>query len=53
MVFPSHVFLFYFLPVALGLYYLCPARWRGLLLIGLSYLCYGWANPWFVLLLVF
>jgi len=53
MVFSSHVFLFYFLPAALGLYYLCPARWRGLLLIGLSYLCYGWANPWFVLLLVF
>jgi len=53
MVFSSHAFLFYFLPAALGLYYLCPARWRGLLLIGLSYLCYGWANPWFVLLLVF
>ena len=53
MVFSSHVFIFYFLPIALGLYYACPTRWRSLLLTLLSYVFYGWANPWFVFLMLF
>ena len=53
MVFSSHLFLFYFLPSALLLYYLTPRRGKHLLLTGLSYLFYGWANPAFVLLLAF
>lgn len=52
MVFSSHLFLFYFLPIALGLYYLTPARARHLLLTVLSYGFYGWANPVFCLLLL-
>ena len=52
MVFSSHLFLFYFLPLALGLYYLAPARARHLLLTVLSYGFYGWANPLFSLLLL-
>lgn len=52
MVFSSHLFLFYFLPLALGLYYLAPARARHLLLTVLSYGFYGWANPLFGLLLL-
>ena len=51
MVFSSHVFLFYFLPAALLLYYACPRRGRHLVLTLLSYLFYGWANPLFVVLL--
>jgi alginate O-acetyltransferase complex protein AlgI len=51
MVFSSHLFLFYFLPIALALYYTCPKRWRSLLLTVLSYVFYGWANPWFVFLM--
>lgn len=52
MVFSSHVFIFHFLPTALGLYYLCPPRGRALLLTLLSYVFYGWANPWFVFLML-
>ena len=52
MVFTSQLFLFYFLPLALGLYYLAPRRVRHLLLTLLSYLFYGWANPLFVVLMM-
>ena len=52
MVFSSQLFLFYFLPLALGMYYLAPARARHLLLTVLSYGFYGWANPLFCLLLL-
>ncbi len=51
MVFSSYLFLFYFLPVALGLYYAGPRRAQHLLLTALSYVFYGWANPLFVPLL--
>ena len=51
MVFSSHLFLFYFLPVALGVYYVLPRRWRHLGLTILSYIFYGWANPLFVVLM--
>ncbi len=53
MVFSSHLFLFYFLPLSLGLYYLMPGRGRNLLLTLLSYLFYGWSNPMFTLLMLF
>jgi alginate O-acetyltransferase complex protein AlgI len=45
MVFTSHVFLFYFLPLVLGLYYLAPFRARTALIAVSSYVFYGWANP--------
>ena len=45
MVFSSHLFLFYFLPVALVLYYASPRRLKHLMLTVLSYVFYGWANP--------
>ncbi|MBJ6801028.1 MBOAT family O-acyltransferase [Geomonas propionica] len=51
MLFSSYIFLFVFLPAALLLYYLTPARGRNLALTGLSYFFYGWANPYFTLLL--
>ena len=52
MVFSSHIFLFYFLPLALALYYLSPRRGRHLLLTLISYFFYGWANPLFVVLML-
>jgi alginate O-acetyltransferase complex protein AlgI len=52
MVFSSYLFLFYFLPVALLLYYSVPRRAKHLLLTLVSYLFYGWANPLFVFLLL-
>ena len=52
MVFSSHAFLFYFLPLTLALYYAAPRRGRHAVLAVLSYAFYGWANPLFVLLLL-
>lgn len=51
MVFSSHIFLYYFLPIALAVYYLCwkaPKIVRNGLLALLGYIFYGWANPKFV-----
>lgn len=57
MVFSSHIFLFYFLPLVLLLYYMLPFRWRGLYLRNTfltiaSYVFYGWKEPWFVVLVM-
>ena len=51
MVFSSHLFLFYFLPLVLLLYYLSPRRGKHLLLTLVSYVFYGWANPLFMVLM--
>tara|TARA_B100000029_G_scaffold380619_1_gene375649 strand:- start:809 stop:2251 length:1443 start_codon:yes stop_codon:yes gene_type:complete len=53
VVFSSHLFVFYFLPLAWLLYCAAPPRGRHLLLTLLSYLFYGWANPLFVVLMAF
>ncbi|MBA3684295.1 MAG: MBOAT family protein [Planctomycetes bacterium] len=52
MVFSSHLFLFYFLPLVLALYYGAPRSWRMFILTLLSYGFYGWTNPWFIVLLM-
>ena len=41
MVFSSYLFLFYFLPAVLLLYYAAPRRAQHLVLTTLSYLFYG------------
>src|SRR5258706_1075445 len=51
MVFTTHLFVFYFLPAVLLLYYLLPFRWRTGLLALCSYAFYGWANPWWAVLM--
>jgi alginate O-acetyltransferase complex protein AlgI len=51
MVFSSHIFLFYFLPLSLLAYYLMPRRGKNLVMTGLSYIFYGWSNPLFTLLM--
>jgi alginate O-acetyltransferase complex protein AlgI len=53
MVFSSYLFLFYFLPVALLLYYAVPRRAQHLILTLVSFIFYGWANPLFSFLLLF
>ncbi|MEM7587191.1 MAG: MBOAT family O-acyltransferase, partial [Acidobacteriota bacterium] len=53
MVFSSHLFCFYFLPLALAFYYALPRKLRHLGLVILSYVFYGWANPAFVFLMLF
>ncbi len=52
MVFSSHIFVFYFLPLCLALYYLLPNRTRNLFLTIASYCFYGWWKPWFVTLMM-
>jgi len=52
MVFTSHIFVFYFLPICLLIYYALPNRWRNLFLTFASYLFYGWWKPWFVTLMM-
>lgn len=51
MVFSSHIFVYYFLPIALLVYYLLPRKVKHFGLTSLSYLFYGWAHPPFVLLM--
>ena len=52
MVFSSHLFMFYFLPLALVVYYALPRRGKHLALTVLSYGFYGWANPLFMVLML-
>jgi alginate O-acetyltransferase complex protein AlgI len=53
MVFTTHIFVFYFLPVFLLVYFNLPFRWRNLWITGASYVFYGWWQPWFVCLMMF
>jgi len=53
MVFSSHLFMFYFLPLVLLIYYAMPRRGKHVILTLLSYIFYGWANPYFVFLMFF
>ena len=52
MVFSSFLFLLYFLPIALLLYYAVPRRVKHLILTSVSYVFYGWSNPLFSFLLL-
>ena len=52
MVFTTHLFLFYFLPLVLLLYYAYPGpRYRTGLLTVLSYGFYAWSNPPWILIM--
>ena len=64
MVFTEEVFLFYFLPLILAIYYLIPYDkntesgrsrfWmRNLFLTIMGYVFYSWFEPWFVIPMVF
>jgi alginate O-acetyltransferase complex protein AlgI len=53
MVFTTQVFVFYFLPLFLLVYYNLPYRWRNLWLTAASYVFYGWWQPWFTALMMF
>lgn len=56
MVFSSHAFLFFFLPIFLAGYYLLHITrvgisWQNLFITVASYFFYGWFEPWFVILM--
>jgi alginate O-acetyltransferase complex protein AlgI len=51
VVFSSHIFVYYFLPLALLGYYAfsrAPQRWRNAWLVLTGYTFYGWAEPRFM-----
>jgi len=51
--FASITFLYYFLPLAIGLYYLCPGRKaRNLFLLAASLVFYSWGEGLFLILLL-
>jgi alginate O-acetyltransferase complex protein AlgI len=53
VVFSSHIFIFYFLLLALAAYFATPSRTgKHVVLTGFSYAFYGWWNPWFVFLML-
>ncbi len=52
MVFSSHIFVFYFLPVLLLVYYNLPYRARNAFLALMSYGFYAWWKPWFASLML-
>ena len=52
MVFSSLIFLFAYLPIVLAAYYICPRKWRNLLLFVVNLVFYGWGEPVFVILMV-
>src|SRR3954467_1707343 len=53
MVFSTHLFLFYFLPLVLIAYYAAPFRARTALIAVASYVFYGWANPIWAVIMFF
>jgi alginate O-acetyltransferase complex protein AlgI len=53
MVFTTHIFVFYFLPLFLLIYYSLRNRWRNAWITLGSYIFYGWWQPWFVALMLF
>nr|WP_154892949.1 MBOAT family protein [Paenibacillus xylanexedens] len=54
MLFSSVVFLFYFLPLVLGLYYILrfSVTLKNMLLLVASLFFYAWGEPWFVLIML-
>ncbi len=53
MVFSSIVFMFLYLPVVLGVYYLAPVRYRNIWLFIANLVFYGWGEPVYILLMLF
>ena len=53
MLFSSLLFLFLFLPLVLGVYYLLPKRFRNAFLFLANLVFYGFGEPIFILLMLF
>ncbi len=53
MVFSSITFLFYFLPVTAGLYFLSPRKIKNPVILAASLIFYAWGEPVYVFLMVF
>jgi len=52
MVFSTYIFIFWFLPLTLLVYYCLPFRWKSAWLLVTSYVFYGWWKPEYCALLL-
>jgi len=52
VIFASAIFLYWFLPLFLAVYYVAPRRFRSAWITLASFFFYGWWRPDFVLLMV-
>lgn len=53
MVFSSLMFLFVFLPSVLLIYYVCPKKFRNLVLFVSSLVFYAWGEPVYIVIMIF
>ncbi len=53
MVFSSAVFLFFFLPLTIILYYVCPVKGRNVVLLAASLFFYAWGEPVYIFIMLF
>ncbi|MBD3108467.1 MBOAT family protein [Bacillus sp. AGMB 02131] len=53
MVFSSLTFLFFFLPFTLLIYYICPTKWKNIILLIMSLIFYAWGEPVYIFLMIF
>lgn len=52
MLFSSTTFLFVFLPVVLAVYFICPKKFRNVVLLISSLLFYAWGEPRYILVML-
>ena len=52
MIFSSITFLFYFLPITLGLYYLVPNKFKNIVLLLASLFFYAYGEPTYILIML-
>lgn len=53
MVFSSTVFIFFFLPATLLVYFICPAKIRNFVLLFFSLIFYSWGEPIYISIMLF
>lgn len=53
MVFSSLTFIFFFLPLALLVYYISPKKMKNLVLLAVSLFFYAWGEPIYIFLMIF
>lgn len=52
MVFSTITFLFYFLPIVLGIYYIVPQKWKNTILLIASLVFYFYGEPKYIILMI-
>ena len=52
MLFSSIPFLYYFLPIVIGIYFAVPWKFKNFVLLASSLFFYGWGEPMYVFLMI-